>query len=205
LPRPSDVGRTYQSAVQRARTCCKRIDRLFQDGHVKAADCDLIYESAFLNSIGRFEALLNHLLREFVCGAASRIANQHALVDPRSRDAFDTILTSGRQYIELMPYKTCVDTAKRFLRDGKPFSDVVETDRHILSQAMLVRNAIAHRSESAIGKFRRDVSGVSAIVAHRQFPGPYLRRMYRSHPQATWNDLYLDTFEKVGRQLALAW
>jgi hypothetical protein len=98
-----------------------------------------------------------------------------------------------------------VEIAKRFLNDGKPFSEVDQTDRNILAQAVLVRNAIAHRSDAALLKFRKDVTGVGILPPQRQFPGTYLRRPYRAHPIQTWNGLYLDTLEKVGMQLVKGW
>ena len=66
-------------------------------------------------------------------------------------------------------------------------------------------NAIAHRSDAAIKSFRQSVSGVSSLPPNRQQPGAYLRRVYRSYPTETWNDLYLDTLEKVGAQLGSSW
>lgn len=187
------------------RACCERVESLLKQKKIQITDCELIYESAFLNAMARFEGLLNLLLSEFVCGAESKHSGLFRLVQPRSREVFREVLTGGRAYIELMPYKDCVDVAKRFLNDGRPFSDVDNSDRQILAQAMLVRNAIAHRSDAALGKFRRTVTGVSLLPTHRQFPGSYLRRPYRAHPHATWNDLYLDTLEKVGAVLATSW
>jgi hypothetical protein len=181
------------------------VESLLAAHELVVTDCELIYESAFLNAIARFEALLNSVLEEFVCGAPSARTGHYALIKPRSRAGFQEILTGGRPYIDLLPYKDCVEISKRFLNDGKPFSDVDETDRNILAQALLVRNAIAHRSDAALARFRKDVNGVTLLLAHKQFPGAYLRRVYRAHPTETRNDLYLDTLEKVGVQLAKSW
>jgi hypothetical protein len=170
-----------------------------------ATECELLYESAFLYSIARFEGLLNALLGEFVCGQTSANVGHYSLIVPRNRPTFRNVLTGGRPYIELMPFGRCVEISKRFLNNGKPFSDVDSADQHILAQAVLVRNAIAHRSDTAIKVFRSKVSGVNSLPANRQQPGAYLRRVYRAHPVASWNDLYLDTLEKVGGQLSLSW
>jgi hypothetical protein len=155
--------------------------------------------------MARFENVLNMLLEEFVCGSASRRKGHFALVNARSRLAFRQIMNAGRPYIDLMPYKECVVVATRFLNDAHPFSDVDDSDRNILAQAVLVRNAIAHRSDAALKRFRQQVNGVPSLPRHRQYPGPYLRRFYRANPNATWNDLYLDTVEKVGVKLSQSW
>lgn len=199
------LASSYRYSIGQLRTCCARLEDLYSRKQIGVTDCELVYESAFLNAVARFESLLNALLQEFVCGMPSRYSGCFSLLVPRSRATFRTILTGGRAYIDLMPYKDCVEIAKRYLNNGKPFSDVDASDRELLSKAVLIRNAIAHRSPAALERFRRDVSGVNLIPIHRQFPGTYLRRVYRSYPTETWSNLYFDTFEKVGAQLANSW
>ena len=205
MSRLDEAGPSFRRAIQQLRSCCKRVDLLLDARRILITDSDLIYESAFLNTMTRFEGLLNVLLEEFVCGSASTKRGHFALVSPRSRLAFRQILNAGRAYVDLMPYKDCVDVATRFLNEAHPFSDVEEADRNILAQAVVIRNAIAHRSDVALRRFRDTVNGVLSLPRHRQYPGPYLRRPFRAHPDATWNDLYLDTVEKVGVRLAGSW
>jgi len=205
LPRPSELGTAYRSSVSHLRHCCTRIDTLLAVKRIGVRDCELIYESAFLNAVARFEGLLNRLLEEFVCGSSSRTVAHYSLMSARSRDAFRKMLTRGRPYVELMPFDKCLDIAKLYLNQGRPFSDIDAADKHILAQVVLIRNAIAHRSDAALLRFRSEVSGISFLPVHRQFPGALLRRPYRVSPVATWNDLYFDTLEKVGAQLAAAW
>ena len=97
------------------------------------------------------------------------------------------------------------EQAKQFLQEGKPFDSVGDADRSILSDAVKVRNAIAHRSGRAISLFRTNVPGVDVLPSNRQFPGPYLRREYRAFPTQRWIDLYFDTMEIVGRRLVSDW
>jgi hypothetical protein len=182
-----------------------RIDALLSSGRIAVSECDLLYESVLLNAVARFEGLLNQLLEEFVCGAASRSTGHFRLLAPRSRDNFRRVLTAGKPYVDLMPIGRCVDVASRYLNDGKPFSEISSADKNILDNIVLIRNAIAHRSDSAIKKFRTSVSGVTSLPSARRFPGPYLRHVYRAHPVATWNTLYLDTLETIGLGLARAW
>lgn len=181
------------------------MEHLFVIHKLGVTDCELIYESAFLNAIARFEGLLYLLLQEFVCGPPSANIGHYPLVRPRSRAAFRVLAKAGRPYLDLLPYKECKDVSSRFLNDGKPFTDVDDSDVSILGQALLVRNAIAHRSDAALSKFRKSVSGVNSLAPHKQFPGAYLRRAFRFGPTRTWNDLYMDTIEKVGLQLAKSW
>jgi hypothetical protein len=205
LPRPSELGATYRAAVKHLRSCCLRVEELLLAKQIGVRDCELIYESAFLNAIARFEGLLNGLLEEFVCGPRSTLKGKYPLIATRSRGAYRKVLTRGRAYVELMPYDRCTEIAKYYLNSGRPFTDIDAADVTILKQAVLVRNAIAHRSDAAMMRFRTDVSGVEVLPVQRRFPGVLLRRPYRAAPAATWNELYFDTLEKVAGQLATSW
>jgi hypothetical protein len=118
------------------RNACKRVESLHKRKKLGVIECELLYESAFLYSIARFEGLLNTLLSEFVCGAPSLNTGHYRLVAPRTRATFREILTAGRPYIELMPFKRCIEVSERFLREGWPFADVDNTDQQILAQAV---------------------------------------------------------------------
>lgn len=205
MSRPSEHGKSYRTSVQHVRNACRRVEVLHKKKKLGVIDCELLYESAFLYAIARFEGLLNTLLSEFVCGQPSSNAGHYRLVTPRSRPTFREILTAGRPYIELMPFKRCIEVSERFLNGGRPFADVDATDQQILAQAVLVRNAIAHRSDAAMITFRQKVNGVNSLPINKQVPGAYLRRVYRAYPVQSWNDLYLDTLEKVGANLGGAW
>jgi hypothetical protein len=205
LSQLTKIGSRYRFTISRLRRACSQVETLFANGGLKCTNCELIYESVFLNAIAHFEALLNELMQEFVCGAPSSRVGCYALINPRSRLVFRVILTGGRAYVDLMPFKDCVEIAKRFLNEGKPFSEVDESDRNILAQAVLVRNAIAHHSKSALERFQTGVNGVDLLSPNKRFPGAYLRRVYRAHPTQTWNELYLNTLDKVGVLLASSW
>lgn len=174
-------------------------------GKISITEMELVYESAFLNAISRFEGLLNELLEEFVCGRYQSPAGHVAHVSVTSRAVYRNLARGKRDYADMLPYSTCLELAERFLRNGGPFAAIDENDRRLLGQAFLIRNAIAHRSDFAITKFRDKVVGVSSLPAHRRFPGALLRRDYRAHPVQSWNTLYLGTLQKVGANLANNW
>jgi hypothetical protein len=170
-----------------------------------ATDADLLYESTYLSAVGYFEAVLEGLLVEFCVGPRGRKTGHYALVKVRYRDAFRTVLLQGKKYVNVLPYKDFLETTKLYLNEGKPFTEIDAGDREILADAILIRNAIAHRSAHAVKRFRASVAGVTSLPAHRQYPGPLLRREYRAHPKQYWYELYFDTFEKVSMLLATEW
>jgi hypothetical protein len=205
LNRPTKLAASYSSVLAALRGCCKRIEGSRSSGSLRVVDCDLLYESTFLTAIGRLEGVLETLLEEFVNGEKSRKPQRYALVRPKTRAAYRTLLLQGRKYIDVLPFNYFLDITKRYLNQGHPFTDIDATDQQLLVQAVLVRNAIAHRSSYALVKFRATVPGVTSLASHRQLPGPFLRRTYKAFPLQTYLDLYLDTFEKVAQTVAKAW
>ena len=186
-----------------------RMSDLRARGQLTSTEEDLIYESAFLASCGQFEAILKVLLQEFVCGVPSSTPQAlHALVRPRSRQAFDVVLRQGRPFAECLPYDKLADLAKLYLRDGRPFTDigvVMPAERQLLSEAVLVRNAIAHRSDYAMRQFRTKVPGVDRLPPNRQFPGPHLKKVFRIQPEQQYIEAYFGCFEAMAGTLYRAW
>ncbi len=205
MKKPIDCATRYKSRLDHLRSCCTRVNELHGHGYLSVSDCDLLYESTFLNSIALFEGLLDELLTEFMCGKRSRKRGHYALMSTTSMKNYRTIVLQGRKYVECLPYKDFLDTVKLYLNEGKPFTEIDNADRGILAQAVLVRNAIAHRSGHALSRFRDDVAGVAGLPPHRRFPGPLLRKQYRAFPTQQWHELYFDTFEKVAFRLARNW
>jgi hypothetical protein len=205
LPRPVELALTFVHAVDRLEACCTRAEGLRVARRLSVTDVELIYESAFLNAVSRFEGLLSELLEEFVCGKHKARNGHFSMVSVRSRETYRTLVRGGREYVDLLPISNCIDVAERFLNAGKPFSTLDDNSRRILGQAHLIRNAIAHRSDTAILKFRNKVTGVELLPPQRRFPGALLRRTFRAHPVQSWNSLYLSTLRGVGSGLASAW
>jgi hypothetical protein len=166
---------------------------------------DLSYEGAFLSSVAVFEAHLEELFVEFVCGSERPQPGHYCLVEPRNRSVLRSIIHADRGYVDVLPLRRLEKLATRFLNEGKPFAAVADAERSVLASAVRVRHAIAHKSGHAMAIFRDKVPGVDALPPNRRFPGPYLRRVYRAHPAARWIDLYLDTMEIVALRLVVDW
>lgn len=205
MPQLDEIGRSYVAAINRLAVCCQRVDGLHNHQRLPVTEVELVYESAFLNAVSRFEGLLNELLDEFVCGKHESRHGNRPLLSVRSRAAFRTIVRGDRAYVDLMPYPQCVKVAERFIADGGPFSALSDDDMRLLKQISLIRNAIAHRSDRAVEDFRAKVPGVDVLPAHRRFPGTLLRRVFRAHPAQNWNAFYLETLQRIGRSLCSTW
>ena len=198
-----NIGAGYFRKLATFRSCCARVSDLSARGQLNVTACDLVYESTFLAAVCQFEAILQELLITFVCQRRRSTRRCRPLVTVGSRADFERIALGGRKYFDLLPYsEKTIPLAKRFLRDGRPFTDVEPNDLQILSDGMKIRNAIAHRSGHAMKVFRQDVAGTGSLPSSRCLPGVLLRYNYRAQPTQEYQELYFQTFEKVVRFLA---
>lgn len=168
-------------------------------------DSCLIYEATFLAATALFEALLEEMLVEMVCGADSTRRGVYRLVEVRNRSVFRAIRHQDRQYARFLPFSNAKRLARAFLFDGRPFTTIAEQDADLLSQVVKTRNAIAHRSEKAMRQFRKEVPGVDLLPPWRRFPGPFLRSVFRAAPSQRRIDLYFNVLVVVAKRIADSW
>ena len=206
MHRADRIQQSFDNRVARLESACARSESMLAKKQMSVTDCCLIYESAFVNAVASFEAVLQELLCEFVCGRKRARTGNGALIRPTSRDAFEEILFDGRRYRDFLPYKDYAMTiAARHLKGGRPFTQVSDVDKDLLAAAHRIRNAIAHQSGYAIEKFRKSVPGVSGLPANRRVPGALLRYVYKANPSETYQALYLNTFRKVCKIIVTQW
>ena len=195
----------YQRRLTYLLDCLTRVDVARSRRELRAFDVDLLYESTFLASVALFEAMLEDILIEAVCGPRGAQPGSYALVKPRSRERFRTILRRGRPYVDLMPFDRALELAGFYVNGAMPFGAVPTVDRTLLREVVLTRNAIAHRSEAASRSFRNDVPGVGGLSRNRQRPGPFLQSIYRATPRQSRTDLYLGALGRISGDLLNAW
>ena len=174
-----DLGREFQRRLTRLGETVSRIDQTLASGAVRQADVGHVYEATFVAAVAEFEATLEEILIEAVCGRRPLRRGRYPLLAPKSRGSFRAIVLQGRQYVEMIPFGRALDLAAMYLKDGKPFSEVTNVDRQTIAEALLIRNAIAHRSRSALDKFKGGVPGVDRLPANQRRPAAYLRRQVR--------------------------
>lgn len=200
-----DLATTYQSRLRRLAGATDRVDAALVTNSVSRTDIDLLYESTFLAAVAEFEATLEEMLVEAVCGPRPRQSGRYALLKPKSRLAFRTIMLHNRAFNEMLPYARTLDLAALYLNERGPFAALSPTDRQTIHESVLIRNAIAHRSGSALQKFRRDVPWVGRLPANRQRPGPYLRQILRRTPVQTRHDAYFAGLASAMGAIGAAW
>ena len=201
----NDLLTAYGGRIKRLRNCCARIDAELGCRHLSVTDCDLLYESSFLNATAFFESLLEDVFTEMVCGRPSQEQRHFSLVRPVSKEAFRNIFRKNGEYAVVLPYPKMVEMAKVFLNDGLPFTLIDQPDRDLLSQSVKIRNAIAHKSRRAVSDFKRDVPGVNMLPSNRQVPGVFLRTIFRRDPIQKRIDLYFANYLRVLSEVVGRW
>ncbi len=105
----------------------------------------------------------------------------------------------------MLPYKKTTSAAQLYLNEGHPFTDLADSERDLLAQAVKVRNAIAHRSAKATGEFRNEVEGVDALPPSQRHPGAFLRSVFRRAPLQRRLDLYFNSYLRTLKQITAEW
>ena len=209
MSRSRNAVDAHQKRVRRLLSCCRRVQAAYTSGSVHIVDIELVYESSLLSAMGSFEGCLEVLLEEFVCGVkSSRPSVRAPRVKPRSRSDFRSVLLRGRKYVNYAPYSETIKHAKHFLIDGLPFSDfnvVSNSDRNTLAELQIVRNAIAHKTDNALSKFRTQVPAASSLPPHLRRPGRFLRTTFRAYPAQTHMENYCMSLMSVPAEILAAW
>ncbi len=205
MSRLDDLAVKFQSEIRRLGRNCNRAEVLFRRGSIRLRDCELIYEASFIASVADFEQMFEAMLVEMIRMGRGTIKGSYSLISAKSRIAIRRVVLGGKPYAEFMPIDKAVKRAAVFLSEPVPFAKIGRAETDILSQAMYVRNAIAHGSEYAAEIFRRKVVGVNDLPLNRRRPGAYLRQEFRGGPAQTRHELYLITMHNVSKLLPLLW
>ena len=120
---------------------------------------DSMTELAFLRAFLAWEAFLERVFILYLSGQRpprGRAPHRYAF-PPNQIAAKEWVVPEGRDYAEWTVAAKVSARAERFFRDGHPFTPVLRSNQHVLDEARLIRNAIAHESESARYKFENVV------------------------------------------------
>jgi hypothetical protein len=205
LSRLDRILKNLQRRLVRLTNSRARADELLVASDIGIRDCELLYEATFLTGMAAFEDTLGEMLIEMVSGHKGSRAGNSCLITARSRDVLRTIMLGDDDYLKILPIDNIITLASRFLKPPIPFDIPDLGDRSRLSDALRIRNAIAHRSPFALDTFRKKVMGVGTLAANRRYPGPFLRQEFRTAPPQTRHELYLSSLFKISADIAARW
>ena len=206
MSRVSDHAERFVRGVIRYHNCCIRIEKQFARKRLLITDVELVYSSSFLSVYSQWESLLEEILYEVVCGEESpKRGNRRFASFQTRRHLEDLLLFPGRDYLSIPNLKRAQELVALFVNQGRPISAVSDQNRTLLQQAVRIRNAIAHESSFAIGKFRASVPGVSALPRSKRSPGAFLRHEFRKAPSQRRYELYFAAYQSAAYEIADAW
>lgn len=164
-----------------------KMERLFTSRHITQTDIEQVYAGLFLNTFTQFEALIEDLFFGLLMGALySKIYTIVRRVKMIPVSLIPEIVFHGKHYLDWLPYDECtLRRAKRYFVNAEPFSQLDNIQKQSLQEYHIVRNAFAHKSDSAQNKFQKIISGLT-LLPDEKTPAGYLR----SKPYGTGQTQY---------------
>lgn len=207
MSRLDEIADKFSRSVIRYARCCERVEREFmRTRKLRIIDVELLYSSCFSSVFSQWEVFLEDVLFETVCGTESKKRGNARYVMFRSKESFrKVVLPESHSYLSMATVEKAATFASRFVQNGRPISRVSPQYRSHITQAVLIRNAIAHDSGTAKSRFREGVPGVRALPPAKQQPGSFLRHMFRLSPNQRRYEIYFTAYRAAAREIAAAW
>jgi hypothetical protein len=118
-----------------------------------------------------FELFLEQLFMNVMLGKmtypASRVSTR---IDVRSAQVLDPLIRGSRPHADWFPYHETEQRAKRYLRGGRPFTEVDASDKDAIEKWLWIRNAIAHSSRHSCEVFKRRLIGGLPLPPRERTP-----------------------------------
>lgn len=187
-----------------------KLEKLLNQKSISKKDTEKIYESFFLDSVCNFESFLESLF--FYLLTQNSLSNnvKPVIIFP-SYTAARRVVLNGKHYLDWLPYDdyTC-KLAKIYLNNkGFPFPTIgyrsidknkntIDQFKKEMSDIVIIRNAIAHRSSHSKKKFKNMINYVSLPPREKQ-PGGFLRSRLSSNQ--TRFEMYINTLAAIANNL----
>jgi hypothetical protein len=160
-----------------------------------------LIEFSFLRSFLAWESFLEATFVLYLIGKkpARRRHGPRCYFKPKNRKhALQLLLPeTGRKYVDWDELSTVLLRSKRVFEDGEPFDTALSPRLNMFEQMHIVRNAVAHRSESSQLKFQKLVRDKHKYLPSGITVGDFLDSVIPSTtPPITQLDFYVDGMSK---------
>lgn len=180
--RPSYLARDFATKLLLLESTRAKVETLHSPGPLARQDVETVYAGLFIDAFTEFEALIERLFLGLFDGSlrsTTQPTTRIFTVTPKT--SCRTVVFDGNNYVDWLPIdERTIKRAKRFLTGGIPFTSLLSTEKSNLKSAHLLRNALAHKSDSATKNFLKSINQ-QALLPHEKTPSGYLR----SRPQGT--------------------
>jgi hypothetical protein len=182
----SSVTDRLQSEGRGLQLYVSRLERLHANGEVFKADLERAYSGAYLLFFASLERALEKLFLGVLTDDLSfGTRGVRSLIQVPSEIVARQVVAGDRAYADWLPYdRRTRPRARALLSGGRPFEGLSKDDRQFLEQMGYVRNALAHGSRHALGRFRSEVIYGGPIPQSlppgQRYPASYLRGSHAS-------------------------
>ena len=163
---------------------------------------DTLTEVAFLVAFTSWEIFLEETFLLYLLGhqpPKGRAPRRYGF--PPNREAASEWCTEGREYAK-WNVSDVRRRAHRWFRHGKPFTPALEGRQFRLDQLITIRNAIAHESSAARGKFKKLVRNELQALPPNTTVGSFLiATKPNSNPPLSFMEFYLMEVERVAQNI----
>jgi len=168
---------------------------------ITVARRDLFAETAFLRAFTAWEVFLEDTFLLYLLGHKIPKAKTRRFGFPADRKAAAEWCSDGKEYSK-WNVADVRRRADRWFKDGKPFTPALQGQQARLSQLVTIRNAIAHESSAAKGKFENLVRDELPTVPPGMSVGAFLLTTKpNTAPPISFMEFYLGEIEQAANNI----
>ena len=202
MARPAtSLSDRYTARLRSFDRARKKLEFMLVAKHLHRHDLNVFYEGIFLRTVTTFEGLIEDLFVGLLAGGIVPGSQVHPRVSFRSHAVARDVMLGGRTYVDWLPYHFTEKRAEAFFRAGYPFCNLNKDDKKEIDRIILIRNAVAHQSRSARGRFEDEVTGTAPLLPIERTPAGYLRSVFRVAPEQTRYEEIASTCAMLARKL----
>ena len=188
---------THNKELEKTRV---RMESLLVSGNISIPDIERVYSGLYLSLFNEFEGTIENLFLGLLSGKYySKTQNIQCILKIKPNTMTQDVVFGGRNYVDWLPYKdNTIPRAKRFFLNGEPFTLISSSQSSNLDDYCVIRNAIAHKSESAHQKFQTIINNLPLLPQERT-PSGYLRSTPSSSSSQTQFEIASLELESISR------
>jgi hypothetical protein len=170
--------------------------------HISPQRRDTLTEVAFLRAFTGWEIFLEETFLLYLMGhQPAKGQPPHRYGFPPDREAASEWCTEGREYAK-WNVNDVRRRADRWFRHGRPFTPALQGQQSRLDQLITIRNAIAHESSAARGKFEALVRNELQALPPNTTVGSFLIiTKPNSNPPMSFMEFYLGEVKRVAENI----
>lgn len=188
----------FDRAVDRCRRVRDVGQSAFASRSIRQTDLDHIYESTFLSAVTAWETFARSLFYSCLMGESGISTKPLVVFDNRPLAERVLLEAAGARFLSWIKLDDLQKRADLLLAGGRPFSRLKfrPQDKQVLDQVRRVRNAIAHKGESARDEFKK--ISPSGLPPSRRHPAGYLQVM---NGNITTHEVYCLAMKRIAAAL----